>query len=402
MLRRHERGPALAVLLALLIALAIGPGVGWADDDDKKNKNNKNDNQESGQKPAPAAGDDKPDLKMEYVGFYAPGVNKQLIKFRITNVGKGSSTATKARVVTSTPEPTPWLREIDVPVLAPGASTEIGYPLAADCNGHIVRALVNVPLDSNTANNFVEQTVCPTGQASKPQGAPSVTDVEVVTAINGTTVKDVDTSDRQATPEHMRKGEHVYYEYPSVLRRHGITRTNRGLLPFCFDEENPDRPFSLGFRYLDNPGCDINAVYQLVVDFDLTWLHDVKAKLIFGASLAYGEDIVFEHFNDAAAEAANGTCIGQVGLAPRNWPEIVTRQGSADTLTPTLLPVEPVDGEGSYGSWAVTREIQQKVAGDEFFGFVVHPPDASLDAESDSGCLSHLDNLRLRLHYVVL
>jgi hypothetical protein len=136
--------------------------------------------------------------------------------------------------------------------------------------------------------------------------------------------------------------------------------------------------------------------------FDLTWLRDTGLKAICGAELVNGEDIVFQHFNDPVAEAANGSCIGQVGLAPRNWPEILARRDSPDSPTPALLPVEPVDGERSYGSWDVTREIQQTVAGQEFFGFVVHPSDANLDAGSDSACLSHLAKLRLRLYYAIL
>jgi hypothetical protein len=41
-------------------------------------------------------------------------------------------------------------------------------------------------------------------------------------------------------------------------------------------------------------------------------------------------------------------------------------------------------------------------AGAELFGFVVHRSDANLDAENDAACLSHLDKLRLRLHYAIL
>src|SRR5436190_1336849 len=65
-----------------------------------------------------------PDLKIEYVGFNSPA-NDQLVDFKITSIGKGASSATTARVVTSMPEPTPWLRELDVPVLKPGASVVV-------------------------------------------------------------------------------------------------------------------------------------------------------------------------------------------------------------------------------------------------------------------------------------
>ncbi len=127
----------------------------------------------------------------------------------------------------------------------------------------------------------------------------------------------------------------------------------------------------------------------------------------------YEEEIVFQHFNDPAAEAVNQTCIGYLGLAPANWPEIVARRDSPDSLTPALLPLDWLDVAHTfrvdltrknrfYNSWDVTRQINEKVAGQEFHGFMFHPSDASLGAESDSRCLSYLDKLRLVLHYDIL
>ena len=400
MLKFRETGSALAVLLALLIALTGVPGVGWADDDDKKNSN---DNRNKTEKAKPDAGQQtitptgaEPDLKIEYVGFNAPGVNDQLIKFKITNVGKEPSVAIKARVETLTPQPTPWFREIDVPVVAPGASTEIHYPLAASCNGHRVRALVNAPGDTNLANNVVEATVCPTGQAGKPQGAPSVTDVEVVTAINGTTVKDVDSSDRQATPEHLRKGDHTLEVEPSVLRRHGLKRIIEGLR--CFGDfgygANPST-YNVGFVFNDMAGCEQNTVTQLIVDFDLSWLNEIEKKLIHRAELRYGEQVVHAENGDAHDVTSRvSTCVDRLGAAPLGYDAIINDQ--------QLLRTENSEGGRLTSGWEVTRDVQWSVAGNRWQGWVLHGYDEDLDAESDRVCVSMLSNVRLYLHYSIL
>ena len=172
-MRLPKRRALLAPLLVLALTLTALPGAGLADDDNDNTK--KNDNQESSRRTsdAPASGKPTgspqpitpsgatPDIDLTYGGFYSPE-NPRLIKFLVKNVGTAPSSAnTKVRVVTSSPEPTPWFRELDLPSLKPGESTEVLYPLAADCNGHFVKALVNDATDANGNNNLVEIEVCP-------------------------------------------------------------------------------------------------------------------------------------------------------------------------------------------------------------------------------------------------
>ena len=277
MLKLRERSSALAVLLAVVIGLAIVPGVGWADDNKNENHNDNQNKTEKAKPDKPAAGAG-PDLKIEYGGFNAPGVNDQLIKFKITNVGKERSTAVKAHVVTSTPEPTPWFREIDVPVLAPGASTEIFYPLAASCNGHLVRALVNAPGDSNSANNFVEATVCPAPPPIVPQSPPPVDP----TVDYGGAVND-------GLPPHLRSGPHTLTFTPVKTavfwRSHGEIEalTSDDCRSFVDNYAPTPNVLQTGFVNSDVGGatilsnCTINLIWQAGLRFDLNALREARA-----------------------------------------------------------------------------------------------------------------------------
>ncbi len=97
----------------------------------------------------------RPDLELTYGGLLPDKL--RLVKFTVKNVGTAPSSATnKVGVITSEPEPTPSFQGLDLPPLKPGESKDVFYTLAADCNGHVVQALVNDPLDLNTANNAVE------------------------------------------------------------------------------------------------------------------------------------------------------------------------------------------------------------------------------------------------------
>ncbi len=163
---------ASLALAGTLLPLTFAPCVGWADDDDDKKKQQKRDEQQAAQREA----DGRPDLKIEFAGFNAPGAGNQLVTFKVSNIGTDRSSAVSARVVTLEPEPTPHRRDLDVASLPPGASAELVYPLAAPCDGHRVLATVDDPLDAQSANNRAEAQVCPAaaspaGLARPPGGA---------------------------------------------------------------------------------------------------------------------------------------------------------------------------------------------------------------------------------------
>jgi hypothetical protein len=402
MLKPRERCSALAMLLVVVIALAIVPGVGWADDDDKKNKNNKNDNQESGQKPAPAKADARPDLKIEYMGYYSPGVNDQVIKFKVTNVGKAKSTAIKAKVVTLEPEPTPWQRDLDVRSLAPNESVEIDYPLAASCNGHRVLATINDPLDFPSANDRVEAEVCKAKSAPPPQGGPIIPSDQLSQSSNnkpGTAIN-APIEEELLKPEHLRLGEHTMDVPASVSRYRWVNYLRKDDdSSWCFaPEDTPDT--RIGFAFSAISGCESNIVYQYITDFNLQWLRTIQRKLVVRAELLYDERIAGAENGagvDILAEsiAGGGTCIGRVGLAPNDFEARIENK--------QLISTDASLGDRVAGGWDVTREIQyHMVPQTDWNGFVLHGWDENLGAVSNAVCVSSVTNVRLRLTYIIL
>ena len=370
--------PTRVLLLAMAVVLvgAVGhaPSLGSADDD--------NDNAGGSKKaPTPSAG--RPDLKIEYAGYQNPA-NTQLIKFKITNVGAARSTAIKAIAITLQPDPTPWQRDLDVPALAPGASHEVFYPLAAPCDGHKVRASVDDPLDLASSNDRVEVEVCArkAGPASKEFSPSRIGDPGV-----------------SVVPEHLQKGEHRLELPPSVFRAHGLSRKNEGIFGCLVELTPPLADKDVGFSHQDGLGCDLNSVYQLIVDFDIQWLKDLDQKLVFRAELRYEEQSFAMRMNDEAPLGWEffdpDTCVSRIGLAPLGYDAAINRKELLSTA-------DAGDARLDVG-WLVTRDIQFSLApGTRFQGFVLHGFNDDRDAEDKNGCHSSILNMRLWLHYAVL
>jgi len=397
MLKFRETGSALAVLLALLIALTVVPGVGWADDDDKKNSNDNRNKTEKAKPDKPAAGAG-PDLKIEYGGFNAPGINDQLIKFKITNVGKEPSTAVKARVVTSTPAPTPWLRELDVPVLAPGASTEVFYPLAASCNGHLVRALVNAPGDTNSANNFVEATVCPAPPPIVPQSPPPVDP----TVDYGGAVND-------GLPPHLRSGPHTLSYRPAAIAVFGRVYRDPddclSGLPVPYDGR-----LNAGFHNYDlsDPfGCTLNIVWQAGFRFDLSQLREARDKrhwvptdavLTFketpwAAATEYEPQYHEYHWTNGEGDLLpTKTCRPRLAVPTIGW-----GGPSRD-----MLPNDVVREAEEIGRWTVFDQMLGMVVDSdrERNGFLILGHSESMD-QNNATCRSRIDDVTLTVSYTI-
>jgi hypothetical protein len=380
MMRAPWRRRALAALLAAGVALAGPPGVGW-----------------------PAV---PPDLKLEFVGFPTPNDDRG-IQFRVTNVGQGPASKGKAHVQTlGVPEPN--AAEPDYPALAPGQSATFEYRLAAGCGGGVVTVKAGVSAtadgETNYSNNFFEDNVCPAQAQSAPQPEGTPSGPDALRALRNAGVR--------IEPEWARRGPGTReLDKPSAFHPHAIRRTNEGALG-CLPEPGAGLMqvgnAHVGYRFFDGLGCDVNYVWQLVVNFDLEWLRGIEKKFLTRAELHVSEEVHGATNNDGDAIPV-GTCIGRLGLAPPNWPEIVARRDDPNSLKPTLLATEPAgdrlpDGPGQNRGWIVTNELQHPSNGTypPLAGFVLHGPNENLGAESEASCGSSIHKVWLKLEYTVL
>ena len=394
-----QAGSFWAVLLALVVVLAMLPGVGLADDDNDNNDEGRNKDKPGTSQQTIVPANARPDLKIEYSGFSPPNL-EHTITFTVTNVGKAPSSAIKAQIQTVSGGP-PNPATPDVPVLAPQQSHVLFYGIGA-CNGQVVQATVNDPLDFPSVNDRAEKT-CPTKSPveSKPSGPVSPSNDPL--ARSGGAGTDAFETAQEAlkeppVPAHLQLGQHVW-EVPATV---GLKRTvwRDGGLNGCSLGHYPG---DVGFSFYDGPLCNSNEVTQFFTEFDLVWLRSVDRKLITRAELLYGEN-VFDAQNadgdDVTDEvrAAGQSCIGRVGLAPKDVKIYFGPNGLN-----SLVETEAIDGVRLQGGWDVTREIQLAMSPTPYlYGFILHPLDENLDADSDRTCKSFLQDVRLRLFYSIL
>jgi hypothetical protein len=393
-------------MVALLMALTCLPGVALADDDnDNSDKATDKDKPGTSQQTIVPAGT-RPDLKIEYAGF--PPNAEYTVTFKVTNVGTARSTAIKAQIQTISGGP-PNPDTSDVPALAPGLSHVLFYGFG-NCNGSllVIRASVNDPLDLPSVNDRAEGQVCsdpsPIILESPPPFDPMAERSSATAPIGPSRIGSI----LESIPEHLRLGEHkdggqypALEIAPTVFRRHGLRRTSEGPLGDPADEcDGTSYPYTphVGFDFDEGGFCDERFVYQLILDFDLQWLRDIQKKLIFRAELLFGE-------GPRNSDVGSPTCVSRVGQAPANWPEIVARTNSTNSLAPTLLTTENLAGDRFAGGWDVTEEIrltQRPELADQWHGLVLHGLDENIYSDDYKICVSHINNARLKLQYVVL
>lgn len=409
--RRPALGRGWRTIAALAFAvtlLSFLQGIGWANDDNDNIDSGKKINSENQQQtivPAGASPGISPDLKIEYAGFNSPS-NTQLIKFKVTNVGTGPSVATVARVVTSSPEPTPWLRELDVPELAPGASAMVFYPLADTCSGHIVRALVNAPQDSNPANNFVEAQVCPPPPPVVPVSPDTTVDY------GACAVCDI--------PLALRPGSHPFELLPVAARTFAKGQT----LGDCEYVEpelteqviKPLFPLVAGFHnasvaHIIEADCQRNGVWQAAFKFDLTPIRDVWATghaSVFAADLTFSESpyaplygpgrvppIVFGQWitpGEGTNYQPTNTCWPRLARPTINWS--LTGGG--------LVPNEVIAEAGEIGHWSLLDQVGSMLGFSELDsqGFVILGHNEEMHF-NNAVCQSKIENVKLTGTYVV-
>jgi hypothetical protein len=392
-----------AALLLLLVGASGQPRVGLADDDNDNQDKKSLDKPEINQQTIVPPGV-RPDLKIEYTGFLPP--TEHTITFTVTNIGTAPSTAIKARIQTLSGGPVN-LATPDVPSLAPGKNHVLFYGIGT-CRGQVVQATVNDPLDFPSVNDRAETEVCPILPPIVPESPP----VFDPTAERSSPTAPVGPSRigsiLDSIPEHLRAGEHkdggqyaAVEIAPTVFRRHGLRRTSEGPLGDPADEcDGNAYPYTphVGFDFDEGGFCDERFVYQLILDFDLQWLRDIQKKLIFRAELLFGE-------GPRNSDVGSPTCVSRVGPAPANWPEIVSRTSGTNSLTPTLLTTQNLAGDRFAGGWDVTEEIrltQRPDLADQWHGLVLHGLDENIYSDDYKICVSHINNARLKLQYVVL
>ena len=374
---------AIAVLLAMTIALAIVPGVGWADDDDKKKDKQKQDQQETTEQQTITPAGARPDLELTGGDFNTPD-NRRVIKFTVKNVGTAPSSATTMlRVVTSKPEPTPHFREIPLPpktgllkpgesgILNPGESADVIYSLAAECNGHVVQALVNDPLDLNPANNSVEDK-----QVCLPAPPPDDGAIVVGPA-------------PRVIPEHLRPGPHTpvidasssrtfYNDYFRAGHNCGLydrSSLERGGYAGWLQTETYDYIFGIETR-----DCAYVAVAWLFVNFPYERLDGIAPEWISRAYLTFQEHESI--WRDNGGTTGCITTLDFTGGYHRSGPP-----------RKSFLVTEPVAQQ-------VARSPEQR----HFYEFRLRGAFGStndLQAEGSSSCLSRLDKIQLQVYYEV-
>jgi hypothetical protein len=364
--------------------------------------------------PTPALADDEdPDLKIEVAGLAS---DQKTVRFVVTNVGKEKAPATKATVETLSPGAANE-KTFEIPSLAKrGGKHEFAYTLAAPCDGHRVRGIVELKKDENPGNNDVEATVCepkpkpeskPQGQPkpdSKPSGGVAGTLEEARTTgglerVQSGGVTSTLEEARMAgnlerldsTPAHMRPGTHTIVLQPSAARTIKQTKGD-GLSPPTSDH--------VGWYQYEGFGSDVVAVHQLAVAFDLSEYDTIDRKFVSKAVLSFDESPAYWKNGDGSDRFVDG-CVAQLGIASTEW-----ASRNLNARVPSTL-YEDVTPSGKQ-EWDVTHHVRDQLREPDNaalrYGYTL---DGSLmihqlDADDHSSCMSEVTNVRLTITYTVL
>lgn len=395
-----HRACTRAALVALALAVIAAPGVGWADDDDDKKKKKKKD-----QPPEAAAVVERPDLAIEFAGFSPPG-NDRTITFRVTNIGKGRSSPATAFIRAASPPPENRSQQ-EVPELAPGLSHTLFYGLSGNgCDGHIVRAMVNDPMDLNGTNDSLELKVCPEKPAA-PQGqGPSGPDAQTLEearqqgpdAAMPRAVDPILIVLPPLIPEHLQPGNHSMTQEVNGWRV--IKRLHRTGNFYLCDDTGPPTRMMAGFsrtNFSDFNNCQNNRVYQTALRFDLSELRPVYGKLVLGrAILTWDDTRVVEGRPPeilAQADGSQYSCVAELGKPTVDW-------SNANDLIPNDYYLD-TSGNRVNVTNLVLDWLRDPAA--ERLGVLLKGQDESLDAEdSTEDCYSYIDHPRLVIDYTVL
>ncbi len=379
-----------------------------------------------GPSPTPAlAQNERPDLAIEVLGLKAGSLRE--VRVRVTNVGQWWADRTSATV--ETVAPTAGNQDTEpVPDTGPkgdketASEYEFTYTLAADCDGHEVKASLkpaktfNGNTESNVANNTVGPTKLCAAKAqpkpnpgtqsgpvvAKPVGGVAVAKPEgiLVSPVGDVAQANPEPIARTKTdpelivlPEHMQPGSRRLRL--EAVQRHLASDSwdNPPLIPLpgsglC--REGLVRQDALvGFYHRDSDDCYYAQVLQTSMRFELDDLRKL-AHHLKRAVFEFDERIVVQRGPDGGP-ASLFTCVGYVGLLTVN-PE--GRKG--------LFPHEEDVQTGGFRSVDVTGQVRRLIANPEHdFGFMMGGLNEG-NAEDEAACVSDVGFPRLILEYDVL
>jgi hypothetical protein len=386
-----QRANLGVALLSLATGFAALPGAGWADDNDNSERDKKNEKSGAGQQTIVPAGA-RPDLKIEYAGFSPPNL-QQTVTFKVTNVGTAPSTPIKAQIQTLSGGP-PTVATPDVPSLAPGQSHVLFYGIGS-CNGHVVQATVNDPLDFPSVNDRAEALACPAISApSNPVLNP--TNDPFARADDAGDLYEVakqaaeEAARLAALPEYMRPGSHNVVLDPtyqwSSYRDH--FHESGGCGPHSFGsnhgrdavgwlqvEQNRE---ILGF---DDRVCAYIGEAQMVLGFPYDIFDEIPVKHVTRAILSFEEYEGLWRDNDG-----RNHCVTTLKFGPR--PYLSGPDGQvAFTVTEAVAE-------------QVSKASQNQRVGWEFVLLGALRLD-QLEAEGSSSCMSLIRNPLLQVYFDV-
>jgi len=365
--------------------------------------------------PTPALADDTdPDLKIEFAGI---GQDAKTLRFVVTNVGKEKAPATKATLETLSPGPANE-KTFQIPALDKrGGKHELTYTLAAPCDGHRVRGIVELKKDENPGNNDVEATVCeakpktenkPQGQPkpdNKPSGGSIGTSLEEarttgalervqsggVTSTLEEARKSGNLERLDPTPAHLRPGTHTLVLRPTASRT--IAQTKGG-------GAAPATAGTVGWYQYEGFTTDSVAVTQQAVNFDLGDFDKIERKFVSKAVLSFDESPHTWRNGDGSDRFVDG-CVAQLGLASVEWASRDLNARVPATLYEDVTPSAKTE-------WDVTHHVRDQLRSPEDTGLRHgYTLDGSLmldqlDADDHSSCMSDVSNIRLTVTYTVL
>jgi hypothetical protein len=376
-----------AGLVGLVAGLAVWvlPGAELVEPELAYAEDNGNDNGDDN-KDSPSSG---PNLAVGAVGFTPPN----MALFKVVNLGKGVSPVTTVKLETIKPGP-PNVANFNLPALAKGESREVTYFITGPCNGHEVKASVNVAGDTNKADNSATATLCgPQTSGGAGQSGGVIQSGGVTGRVGGV-----------VAPEYMQPGTHdlSFQVQDSDVRRALHERRNADCsskIPFFSDPESKPAVGwfqDVGARLEDS--CDWAVVAQVGLKFDLSLLNGVPPHYVQSALLTFDEEPWFWRGIEFGSGASPG-CVAVLGLA------------AVDISSPPagLIPhtVYKNVTPGASRQWDVTAHVRdqlQNPANQSLRNGYVLAGSLGLDqleVDDDDSCISHVQNFSLRVMLVV-
>jgi len=330
---------------------------------------------------------------IEYAGFSPPNL-QHTVTFKVTNIGMAPSTPIKAQIQTLSGGP-PNLATPDVPTLAPQQSHVLFYGIGS-CNGHVVQARVNDPLDFPSVNDWAEAQACP---ATNAPGDPIVNRTNDPLARAGADGADLYEAAKQvaeeaareaALPEYMRRGSHNVVLQPNYVwssyRDHFFDSGGCG--PYLFGsshsrdavgwlqaEENDD---FLGIEYRV---CAYIGEARMVLSFPYDLFDEIPSKRVTRAILS------FEEYEGVWRDnGGKNHCVTTLKFGPR--PYLSGPDGQV-VFTVTEAVAEQVSKGNPQLRIGWEFDLHGALALDQ------------LEAEGSSSCMSLIRNPLLQVYYDV-